>query len=51
MKFLTHVNINECSVLTINPTQLFAVKPLNSGHIGGRTLVHYREVVPISDID
>ena len=27
------------------------VKPLNSGHIGGRTLVGCREVVPISEVD
>ena len=27
------------------------VKPLNSGHIGGRTLVRCREVVPISEVD
>ena len=27
------------------------MKPLNSGHIGGRTLVRCREVVPISEID
>ena len=27
------------------------VKPLNSGHIGGRTLVRCREGVPISEVD
>ena len=26
------------------------MKPLNSGHTGGRTLVHCREVVPLSEI-
>ena len=27
------------------------VKPLNNGHIGGRALIHCREVVPISKVD
>ena len=27
------------------------VKPLNSGHIGCRTLVRCREVIPISEVD
>ena len=30
---------------------VFTVKTLNSGHIGGRTLVHCREVVPILEVD
>ena len=37
--------------MTAASSKLCTVKPLNSGHIGGRTLVHCREVVPISEVD
>ena len=28
----------------------YTVEPLNNGHSGDRPLVHYREVVPISEV-
>ena len=31
-------------------TYCTAVKPLNSRHIGGKAIVHCREVVPISEV-
>ena len=30
---------------------VYTVKPLDSGHTGGRTLIRCREVVPISEVD
>ena len=41
------VNIHVIILNTVKST----VKPLKSGHIGGRTLVRCGEVVPISEVD
>ena len=43
-RFLAHTH----GVVTINDRT--TVEPLNNGHIGGRTLIPFREIIPILEI-
>ena len=51
VQFFVHVfarlaaDIAKCNCVSVYS------EPLNNGHVNGRTLVHCREVVPISEVD
>ena len=49
---LAHAHgVNSIACHAIANSVPYTVKPLNSGHIGGRTLVHCGEVVPLLEVD